>query len=574
MRFLRKHGGRACLLLLALLVLCVPALAEEADRGDYYSLDPAAPPPMAAALTQLDAPADLTWGMDLAWDSEQEGYRPAASPGSFIWRLGGVRLGTYRVRIYRWTESGDVLVDSLEPWYESGTELEDGSLWGSCGSFRHLEAVSGDYFFTVQALGDGMEYGDSPVVRSRVWHYEKPGDALRAPDRPVHSEGRTFLWTVPQDARTCADRLVCEFFYAPERDAEPVAVTALNWHYDAESPSEESAWLSDRIMGQNGAGWYSVRVRTISRDVTAVCSSPWSELSEPVYFKTGAESLEELAGSVTPESSEQEKRTALEAARALYQESSDGMLDLLMKDRDGSGAAGCVRRLEASLGNETRIALAGGLEDVFDGSRISVVGAGLNAEPGEAAVLTFCPSEAEIALPEEYVPGPGFYLRLENEEGADLTDYGWLDFPLRVAVPLPGGMDPKAAVLFWGQAVNGETYSGEMPDYSIWKNEEGQWLAVFTAGGADSGSITILAERRLVTAQVSGGTEVSLNLEGLEGDYFCAVYDISGRMLEVRRASSGTLRFETPGAAEGKVFRLDGESRPSGEVWSFSIEKR
>ena len=145
---LLKICGRAGLLLLALLVLSVPALAagftedgapldwteaEERDSLEYYSSAPAA----LAALTRLDAPTELEWGVDYHRFHEQaaeKGEIPPGGwtvPGMFSWKLGTLRQYHYRVCVYQKTSDGDVLVDEVDRWYggdrRGNAELPDGS---------------------------------------------------------------------------------------------------------------------------------------------------------------------------------------------------------------------------------------------------------------------------------------------------------------------------------------------------------------------------------------------------------------------------------------------------------------
>lgn len=577
MDFLKK-AGRTGLFLLTLLVLCVPALAagvtedgappdwteaEERDGVDYYGTAPAA----RAALTRLDAPAELEWGVDYHQFGEK-GTRTEI-PGVFSWRLGTLRQYRYKVCVYRKDGSGDQLVDVTERWYGGdrggNVEMPDGSRRSSCFRFLLEDRESGDYYFTVQALGDGNGYESSPAARSGVWHYEKAAERLGTPGRPAY-DGKQFSWSVP-DCGSAMGRHA-RFYFSAEKDGEPVE--AGNGSVVTRPPDEtETAGLPDLALEECGSGWYSVRVRTISRDLGALDSSAWSERSEPVYLESNSARLEELLEGLTESSSAQDRQAAVDAVRQM---DAYALSQLMAADTENTGAAGSIARLEELAGTRASVDVSGRVKEDLDPSRISIVGAGLNVDVGQTVALKVGEPDPGAILPTMYGNALQFSMGLEKGEGTALG--GRLAVPVKITLPLPGYVNPDHLVILHRRADG--SYEEVFEPYV--RKENGQWLASFMVR---SFSTFALAERRLSASQIPTGAEASLLPENRDGASacFCALYDGEGRLLGVRGLDlSGkrqTVRFacETSAPDHGKLLYLDAGSRPVGEAETFTVTK-
>lgn len=577
MEFLKKAGWSG-LFLLTLLVLCVPALAagvtedgappdwteaEEQDGMDYYETAPAA----RAALTRLDTPTELEWGVDYH-EFVEEGTRTEI-PGVFSWRLGALRQYRYKVCVYRKDGSGDQLVDMTERWYGGdrggNAEMEDGSRRASCFRFLLEDRESGDYYFTVQALGDGNEYESSTAAKSGVWHYEKAAERLGTPGRPAY-DGKQFSWSVP-DCGSAMGRHT-RFYFSAEKDGEPVE--AGNGNVVTRPPDETAAArLPDLALEECGSGWYSVRVRTISRDLGTLDSSAWSERSKPVYLESNSAKLEELLEQLTESSSAQEKQAAVDAVRQM---DAYALSQLMAADTENTGAAGSIARLEELAGTRASVDVSESMKEALDPARISVTGAGLNVDVGQIVALKVGEPDPDAILPTMYGNALQFSMNLEDGDGTLLA--GTLAVPVKITLPLPEYVNPDHLVILHRHADG--SYEEVFEPYV--RREGGQWLATFMVHGF---STFALAEVRLSASQIPTGAETSLIPEDRDGvaACLCALYDKEDRLLGVRGAELNgkrqTLRFacETSAPDHGKLLYLDAGSRPVGEAETFTVTK-
>lgn len=581
---LLKTCGRAGLLLLSLLVLSVPALAaaftedgapldwtEETDRTDYYETAPVA----RAALTRLDTPTELEWGVDyhhFAQGAEEGVGRRREIPGMFSWKLGALRQYHYKVCVYRRDEGGDTLVDMTESWYggdqDGNVERPDGSRRASCFRFLLEDRESGDYYFTVQALGDGNSYESSATAVSGVWHYEKNPDRLKTPARPVYDEDRElFVWT-PDGGGLALWGGYVRYYFSPDPDTEPVE-TGKGSVYLKSPDGERLVRISDLALEESGSGWYSVRVRTISGNLDLLDSSAWSERSAPVYMESGSAVLKALVENLTESASASEKQAAVDAVRQM---NTRALADLMAADRENTGAAGDIARLEELAGTRASVEVSESLKAVLDPSQISAAGAGLNVDVGQKVSLKVGEPDPNAILPTMYGNTLQFSMGLENGAGNVLV--GMLAVPVKITLPLPGYINPDYLVILHHHSDG--TYEEVFEPYV--RQEDGQWLATFVVR---SFSTFTLAEQRVSASQVPTGAEVSLVPEALEGARacLCALYDKNGQLLGIRTAELNgerqVLAFacETSAPDHGSVIYLDGEFRPAGEAESFTVIK-
>ena len=117
-----------------------------------------------ASLPPLDAPTDLAWAGDYPGDMR---CKPGALFQDYLtWTLYQVGNPTPLAR--------------RETAYSGRYDPDS---WRVCDLFwrgyhDYPDRESGDYYFTVQAVGDEEQYKDSPVATSPIWHYERPEAAL------------------------------------------------------------------------------------------------------------------------------------------------------------------------------------------------------------------------------------------------------------------------------------------------------------------------------------------------------------------------------------------------------------
>lgn len=325
----------------------------------------------------------------------------------------------------------------------------------------------------------------------------------------------------------------------------------------------------DRELEKHGSGWYSVQVRTVSRDLGTLDSSPWSERSEPVYMESNSARLEELLEGLAESSSDEEKQAAVDAVRRM---DAYALSQLMAADTENTGAAGSVARLEELAGTRASVDVSESMKEILDPARISVIGAGLNVDVGQTVALRLGEPDPEAILPAMYGNALQFSMNLENGEGAALD--GMLAAPVKITLPLPGYVNPDYLVILHRHADG--SYEEVFEPYV--REEKGQWLATFMVR---SFSTFALAERRFSASQIPTGAEVSLAPENRDGAAacLCVLYDREDRLLGVRglerNGERQTVRFacETSAPDHGKLLYLDAASRPVGEAETFTVTK-
>ena len=238
----------------------------------------------SSELTQLAAPTKLSWGRNYDWDSETY----SEVPGFISWKRETPTQNIYQIIIYS-RGTGEKInnvthhYDATEtPPYLTSTQFIEGYWYDEQSAAEGWNFDSGTYYFTVQALGDGTKYSNSEIVTSPDWTYTKPAASLAAPTN-LHWVGRRSLWAPPANTSGVGGYMVEYYWY----DADNKEYTSAGGTTYLRGSSEKSPedYLEDWCIEHYGLGQYYFRVRALSSDITAICSSPWSELS-PVYNLT------------------------------------------------------------------------------------------------------------------------------------------------------------------------------------------------------------------------------------------------------------------------------------------------
>lgn len=217
-----------------------------------------------ASLPPLDAPTDLAWAGDYPGDIR-------------------CKSGTLFQDYLTWTlyQVGNPTPLARRETAYSGRYDPDS--WRVCDLFwrgyhDYPDRESGDYYFTVQAVGDEEQYKDSPVATSPIWHYERPEAALAAPTG-LHWEGQTACWS--DESNNAADLYGYEIQFrcvAPETGAETGTKYTLTM--DELSSDGLKHTLQDWVKDLLGSGTCQFRLQALSRDITRFRHSQWSEFNE------------------------------------------------------------------------------------------------------------------------------------------------------------------------------------------------------------------------------------------------------------------------------------------------------
>lgn len=500
-------------------------------------------------LPPLDAPTDLAWAGDYPGDMRCKSG--ALFQDHLLWALyqvGNPAPLARRETIYSRHDPNRWRVDDL--------------LWRSSYS-EYPDRESGDYYFTVQAVGDEEQYKDSPVATSPIWHYERPEAALAAPTG-LHWEGQTACWS--DEINRADDLYGYEIQFrcvAPETGAETGTKYTLTM--DELSSDGLKHTLQDWVKDLLGSGTCQFRLRAVSGDITRFRHSQWSafsaESTQLTAPSTVAKALDQLLTDYTPSEGAkltEEQTTALKSAVAAKK---DELASTLCSGADSSnGVAGKLQELEALVGGPATVTVTGDapkeIKDAQNG--VSIVGASLNGTAGSAVSLKIDKAETVSAEtpnnPAQYHNTIPFSMTLAGVNAQE--QHQSLAVPVLITLPLPGSINPNFLVLLH------ETSSGwqEIRPYQVFYNDELQQFCVrFTVTSfsdfafaqqlfcgiqqlnADNGQLTVCA-----TADVK--------------KVVAAVYDGSGKQLGCAAADAaqngGTLTLDLPALKTGAAVRV------------------
>lgn len=388
----------------------------------------AAPPATAADqgktdLAPLASPSNLRWISDGAW-----------GPGEMAWDINGAFQGKLDIKIYR--ENDNSLVFSSPQEYDADEK----------GPFRseHLVArvpyleegalESGDYYFTIQNIGDGKTYASSPVISSQntpngagVYSYTQPADRL-GETAQGRWEWPAAIWEDKRDEDSRIRTYYIEYGFSDTAGGEIKNIASTS---DIKS-GELDAWLQETVLGENGEGCYYFRVKPISRNIEKTQNGAFSPWSEAYNLKEANQAIQDkLTGMAN--------KTADEIRAELKKLNQTELRNALWTDNDGNGAAGALAELEKKAGVPVKTQVSPDMKE-FDSSLISIVGAGLNVTDGAGGITLNVgkPQQNNHHWNEMYdsALAVNFSMSLDN-----VKDPKNLDVPVKVTLPIPEKID-------------------------------------------------------------------------------------------------------------------------------------
>lgn len=549
-------------LLLALLALSTTALAVQhtdrqgntwdTDETGYYTLEaPARPALMAAALaedlTPLGDPSNLRWDTETTPPSGEGWYWPESNNGEAHWEIEGAFQQKVEVKIYRVGHPDEPVLRTTHH-YSAGHKP---SVF-SASRFRYAadELPSGDYYFTVQNLGDGVEYSDSAVVSSLdtpdgagVYHYVDPGTdtALGTPeagrwDWPAH------IWKDLQEQDSRILTYDVDYGYSAQASGD---IRVIGGDSSGRS-GEESRWLQDRLIGEHGAGWYYFRIRPISIDIAQYRHGGWSEWSEGYNLAEASQKITDQLNQINTDTAAPEDiRSQVQALNKTE------LQNALTADIQGAGtgALDVLTALEEAVGGPAAASVAQEMAERFDVNGVSVVGAALNNLTGtDSPVLNIgTPKEENHVRNELYSSTVAVDFSMDLSGVQNTYD---LAVPVKVTLPIPAGVNPDFLVILHYSA--GGWYE------EVWHNvfeKDGELYVTFVLTSFSDFTITELAAS--IKTDRDGSYETVNPPEGAR--LYLARYE-GGRMasFEELKELSGTLT----GNGAKKLFLLDGQFQP------------
>ena len=231
-----------------------------------------------AASYVAGKPTNLTWGKLPVDKYDENGYLVESGgklynvPGMFIWQNEEPDTGSYFATVYR--ADGSVLVDGN--WTHSSNYG-----WKFSDDLYLFAEESGTYYFTVKTYGNGSEIADSATVKSSSWKYTKPSKKLPG-FTGIRWNGSDPEWIAPTDANMLGYQI--SYYYQPDLSAERVLARSFRRYAfsvtDVQTINSGPSNLQG-MFADYGEGYYSFQIRALSKDITAVCHSDWSVISEP-----------------------------------------------------------------------------------------------------------------------------------------------------------------------------------------------------------------------------------------------------------------------------------------------------
>lgn len=389
--------------------------------------------------------------------SEAPALKPLADPENLRWDTSDdpSKLGT----VY-WETNGDFQTELEIKYYRDGDtrpvwetfQSYNANFAGPNFSVDHFishshEFTSGNYYFTVQNLGDGVTYSDSNVVSSKelengIFVYTRPENTLPQVKAGTW-EWPAAVWEKLEDNSQVRNYYI-EYGFSETGTGEPMSIGSTN---HAES-GKADPWLQENLIQENGNGYYYFRIRPISNDIHTVQNGPFSDWS------TGYNLLDASIG-VTNELKEigylEEPSDIISAVKDLDQTELENAMRADLENKQ-LGTIDALADLEAKVGGPAKVEVDETL-GTFEQDQVSVVGAALNRTDasGEAhdIQLNIGKAAEEHVLDTMYdsTIAVNFSMTLTNVKNPSA-----LDVPVKITLPIPSNINPSfLAILHYHQ---------------------------------------------------------------------------------------------------------------------------
>ncbi len=404
-----------------------------------------------AELTPLGAPTDVHWDTEI--------------PGRLVFTGAEPTQGKYYMNAYIVTESGrEVVFNTLYTGIDKNIERKM-DLFLS----ENIFTQSGDYIFTIQAKGDKKEYSDGDVVESDVFHYVKPDIALEVPVN-LRWSWPYAEWDYVEGSeydQYMRGRFV-KYYYAASEDEEPHSVGATS---SATLNNHEKIY--DNPL-RNGEGYYYFKVSIYSNDINTVASSEFSDLS-PAYYYTPREVSEELNDILTDAAAGSSPDSIRESVTNIGRQK---LHEAMVADNDDTGVVQQLQQLEEATGATMTVDVAEGVNDDFDESLVTVVGALLNPLAQNDVTLNITKPKTNDVIPELYNSAIAVRFGMDLD---GLYNTSYLEVPVKITLPIPESINPSFLKILHYPA-NADPTVALQPQEVLLPNvfeKDGQWYASF-----------------------------------------------------------------------------------------------
>ncbi len=496
-------------------------------------------------LTKLAEPSDLHWSDE--------------TPGLMCYTVNRPTQNIFQWHVYQvgQTEPIKTIRERYNASYAVADRTGSFFIWGYDPQEPGTEdrnMASGTYYFTLQALGDEVEYSDSDVATSPQWTYVKPEESL-VPVTDLRWDGRTIHWTNPNTAPAGEEITYnVEFFRQTDDGEEIESVGGTSGIHETELEME------DYYLSDNGPGTYYVKVRAVSWNISTICNSPWSDYSAPLEVTETVDQINARLDDLANQYSGDGELTADQKTELKYflSQTGDALEQAMAADQgEKDGTVDKVAALENLVGGPAGVNVSADMTGSFDQTKVSIVGANLNTAGDSTATLNISSADSGTVIPEQYKNTLLFSMKLENV-AAGTDGHQQLQVPVRITLPVPGNINPAFLVILHAKTDGGYE---EVPFPRTFE-QDGVLYASFVV---TSFSDFALAED--YGARLTGNGQITVNAPAGADSILAAVYDAQGQLLSTaakKAPEMGPVTL-TPDLVDGdhvKVFFLDAVHAP------------
>lgn len=358
------------------------------------------------------------------------------------WKVNGATQGRYRYLLYR--AGNDDPVQLMTATQDSQNCIHN------YFAVNIEDLKNGTYYFTVESLGDGINYTTSKPSTSEELVYIKPSQILQSATN-IKWDFPHITWTQSPDE----DHIlfyIADFYFSKAKGETPQHIS---------SGFNATVGLRNENLQKYGEGYYYAAIFGISEDVLLYQNTPLSQLSPAYHFTTT--STKENLDNILADGSITDIRAAVQDINT-----TDLKNAILADQGQESGAADLLRQLEEKTGVTVSVEATEGFEAL---AQADIVGAALNDVPeGTSAVtLNIGAPEREHVIPEQY----NNTVALRFSMGLDgVVNQDALKVPVKITLPIPSTINPAfLEILHYGQ--NGTPEVIERP-YKF--QEDGKWF--------------------------------------------------------------------------------------------------
>lgn len=454
----------------------------------------------SAGLIKLGTPKNLRWGIEYReeWIDDGNGgediiLHPFERNGSMSWETVTPDQAEVQIHIYR---QGETTPCHSERW---GFGEDHQPQYRSVDSFRIRDLDSGTYYFTVQSLGDYIEYCDSDVATSGLYTYVKPAEKLdRLADLKWVDKDDNFVtwidWADPVDPEY-VDGYQIQLYYCDTVDGEYVETNGMRGFGN---PNTEHP-IDDHHFQENGDGYYKFKVRALSENIETIGNGKWSAFS-PVYDTRSTSvqvnnDLTDIIADVNNATITQDK-----ILETVQQMDTQELKTALLVDQDSSDATQKLAELEDKVGGAADIEVTQDAS-AFNAADVSIVGANLNnksADTEDEIKLVVDKPEKDHVIPELYNSSVAvsFSMELENVE-----DPKNLEVPVKITLPIPSSINPQFVVIF-----HYDVYGDHEIIHPYVYQNGGKWYADFVLTSFSDFVMTTIHELERIEAKAATET--------------------------------------------------------------------